>query len=83
MPCVHRTPMLLLPLLYECSVTAVLLSGANQRRHYQRIGPSLTSLPENNRWAKSLPSDVYHGPNCYTILDPYPLAFTKSLIRIT
>ena len=34
MPCVHRTPMLLLPLLYECSVTIVLLSGANERRHY-------------------------------------------------
>jgi len=47
MPCVHRTPMLLLPLLYECSVTTVLLSGANERRHYQRIGPSLTPLPEN------------------------------------
>jgi len=24
-------------------------------------------LPENNRWTKSLTSDVYHGPNCYTI----------------
>ena len=47
MPCVHRTPMLLLPLLYECSVTTLLLSGANERRHYQRIGPSLTPLPEN------------------------------------
>ena len=54
MPCVHRTPMLLLPLLYECSVTTVLLSGANERRHYQRIGLSLTPLPENNRWTKSL-----------------------------
>ena len=54
MPCDHRTPMLLLPLLYKCSVTTVLLSGANERRHYQRIGPSLTSLPENNRWTKSL-----------------------------
>jgi len=39
--------MLLLPLLYECSVTTVLLSGANERRHYQRIGLSLTPLPEN------------------------------------
>jgi len=49
-------PVLLLPLLYECSVTTVglLLSGANERRHYQRIGPSLTPLPENNRWTKSL-----------------------------
>ena len=45
MPCVHRTPVLLLPLLYECSVTTVLLSGANERRHYQRIGPSLTASP--------------------------------------
>ena len=54
MPRVHRTPMLLLPLLYECSVTTVLLSGANERRHYQRIGPSVTPLPENNRWTKSL-----------------------------
>jgi len=45
MPCVHRTPMLLLPLLYECSVTTVLLSGANEWRHYQRIGPSLTPSP--------------------------------------
>ena len=42
MLCVQRTPMLLLPLLYECSVTTVLLSGANERR---RIGPSLTPSP--------------------------------------
>ena len=54
MPCVHRTPMLLLSLLYECSVTTVLLSGASERRHYQRIGPSLTPLTVNNRWTKSL-----------------------------
>ena len=27
MPCVYCMPMLLLPLLYECSVTTVLLSG--------------------------------------------------------
>ena len=52
MPCVHRTSVLLLPLLYECSVTTVLLSGANERRHYQRIVPH--PLPENNRWTKSL-----------------------------
>ena len=45
MPCVHCTPMLSLPLLYECSVTTILLSGANERRHHQRIGPSLTSSP--------------------------------------
>ena len=45
MPCVHRTSVLLLLLLYECSVTTVLLSGANERRHYQRIGPSLTPSP--------------------------------------
>ena len=46
MPCVHRTSVLLLLLLYECSVTIVLLSGANEWRHYP--------LPENNRWTKSL-----------------------------
>jgi len=66
MPCVHRTPMLLLPLLYECSVTTVLLSGANERRYYQRIGPSLTPLPGTIDGPTS--RDVYHGPNCYTIV---------------
>ena len=43
--CLVFTPMLLLPLLYECSVTTVLLSGANERRHHQMIGPSLTPSP--------------------------------------
>jgi len=56
--------MLLLPLLYECSVTTVLLSGANERRHYQRIGPSLP-LPENNRWTKSIHGHMLDFCGCY------------------
>ena len=59
LPCVHGTPVLLLPLLYECSVTTVLLSGANERRHYQRIGPSLTPSPR-----------TIDGPNRYPSNEP-------------
>ena len=43
------------------SVTTVLLSGANERRHYQPIGPSLTPLPENNGGLTMMPMMPWHG----------------------